>query len=191
MRFTFLTEQLAETVGKMWTNMNSFLVIALLCVIVQYNVIHAKRILFIANTPSYSHQVSYRSLCLALNKRGHEIVLVTTDPMSNSSLTNYTEINIHHLYNKNKYKTLHLPYKSVTKAAIALPFLSLEQFIWDANVVMSREVFNHPEMKKLYAADSNEHFDAVIVAQGNCPSMNAFAHRFKAPLIGKRNTRWI
>lgn len=164
--------------------MYMFLTIAFSCIIVQLDMIYAKRILFIANIPSYSHQISYRTLCLELNKRGHEIVSVTTDPIKNSSLTNYKEIDLRHIY------TLFMDnpefhYASLTQASLALPFLDVEQGMWLAGDIMSYEVFIHPEMKKLYAADSNEHFDAVIAAQGINSAMNAFAHRFKAPLIGK------
>lgn len=171
----------------MWAKMDTFLRVALLCVTVQHDVIHAKRILFITNVPSYSHQISYRSLSLELNKQGHEIVSVTTDPMRNSSLRNYTEIDLHQLYNVSLYKHYNLRYKSITDASVHLSYLGVEQLMWDISITFNSQVFKHPEMKKLYAADSNEHFDAVIVAQGIGPSLNAFAYRFKAPLIGKKN----
>ncbi|XP_014482331.1 PREDICTED: UDP-glucuronosyltransferase 2B18-like [Dinoponera quadriceps] len=166
----------------MWTKMDIFLVIALLYVIVQYNVIHAKRILFIASIPSYSHQISYRNIYLELNKRGHEIVLFTTDPVRNSSLTNYTEVDLSNFYVLPEYKTL--SYRSLTEASMNSSFLDVEHFAWDIGFITSNAVFKHPEIKKLYAADSNEHFDAVIIAQGHTAALNAFAYRFKAPLIG-------
>ncbi|TGZ49803.1 Ecdysteroid UDP-glucosyltransferase [Temnothorax longispinosus] len=131
------------------------------------------------------HQISYRALWLELHRRGHEIVSVTTDPINNSSLTNYTEIDLKYFYNHNfpEYKTL-LPYASVTKASLKLQLLEVERrMVWAALHILNREVFKKPEMKKLYAPGSNEHFDAVIVAQGPTVSMNAFAYRFNAPLI--------
>ncbi|XP_071637179.1 UDP-glycosyltransferase UGT5-like [Temnothorax longispinosus] len=174
----------------MWTKTCIAFIIAFLCVIVQYNVIYAKRILAISNFPSYSHQISYRALWLELHRRGHEIVSVTTDPINNSSLTNYTEIDLKYFYNHNfpEYKTL-LPYASVTKASLKLQLLEVERrMVWAALHILNREVFKKPEMKKLYAPGSNEHFDAVIVAQGPTVSMNAFAYRFNAPLIGISST---
>ncbi|EFN81471.1 Ecdysteroid UDP-glucosyltransferase [Harpegnathos saltator] len=65
-----------------------------------------------------------------------------------------------------------------------LPYLYQERILWEAANFMNYELFVHPEIKKLYAANSNEQFDAVIIEQGVNPSLNAFAYRFKAPLIG-------
>lgn len=175
------TVQFAEIIGRMWTKTYIVLTIVFLCVIVQYN---AKRILVIANYPSYSHQISYRGLCLELHRQGHEIVSVTTAPIKNSSLTNYTEIDLSYFRDGfPEFKTL--PYTTMTTASLKLQLLDVErQFIWSALHILGREIFKNPQMKKLYAADNNEHFDAVIVAQGPSLSLNAFAYRFNAPLIG-------
>lgn len=178
-----MTVLFADIVGRMWTKVCTFLII-IFCVIVQYNVTYAKRILVISNIPSYSHQISYRGLWLELHRQGHEIVSVTTNPIKNSSLTNYTEIDINYFYKGfPEYKSL--PYSTLTAAYLNLPFLEAERrIIWFVGHVLNQEVFKHPEMRKLYAADSNEHFDAVIVAQGPTISLNAFAYRFNTPLIG-------
>lgn len=53
------------------------------------------RILAIAPLPSYSHQVAFRPIWKQLSLRGHNVTVVTTDPINNPSLTNLTEINIH------------------------------------------------------------------------------------------------
>ncbi|KAL6435773.1 hypothetical protein ACFW04_005573 [Cataglyphis niger] len=171
-------------IGRMWSKMCLFLIYVFLCMIVQYDVTHAKRILVISNYPSYSHQIVYRSLCLELNKQGHEIVSVTTDPIKNSSLKNYREIDLNYFYKGfPEYKTLS-SFNNIIEASLQIKFLEVESIIWNAAHILNREVFKNPEMKKLYASDSNEHFDAVIVAQGPTVSLNAFAYRFNAPLIG-------
>jgi len=155
-------------------------------VIVEYNMTYAKRILVISSFPSYSHQISYRGLLLELHKQGHEIVSVTPNPIKNSSLINYTEIDLSYFY-KGFSELKSLPYNSVTTANLKLSLLEVERlFVWPILHVANREVFKNPEVKKLYAAGSNEHFDAVIVEQGPTISMNAFAYRFNAPLIGKK-----
>ncbi|XP_018401111.1 PREDICTED: UDP-glucuronosyltransferase 3A1-like [Cyphomyrmex costatus] len=168
----------------MWIKVYTFLIIAILYVIVQNNVTYAKRILVISNIPSYSHQICYRGLWLELHRQGHEIVSITTDPIKNSSLTNYTEIDINYFHKGfPEYKSL--PYSSLTTAYLNLPFLEAERnVIWFVGHILNQAVFKNSEMKKLYAVDSNEHFDAVIVAQGPTISLNAFAYRFNAPLIG-------
>lgn len=60
---------------------------------------HAKRILVIANYPSYSHQIVYRNLYLELNKQGYEIVFIITDLIKNFSLAYYREIDLKYFYN--------------------------------------------------------------------------------------------
>lgn len=164
-----------------------------MCGIVQYNLTHAKRILVIANYPSFSHQIVFRGLCLELNKQGYEIVMVTTDPIKNSSLKNYREIDLKYFYNGFPELKTELSFNSILEATLAqLPLLDVEEsFLWTATHFLNRKVFENPEMKKLYATDSNEHFDAVIVPQGPTQiSLNAFAYRFNAPLIGKKNMRY-
>lgn len=155
--------------------------------IMQYNVTHAKRILVISTYPSYSHQIVYRNLGLELNKQGYEIVSVTTDPIKNSSLKNYREIDLKYLYKSLPKYRMVSSYKNFIEASLQLKFLEVEESIWNLAHILNPEFFQHPEIKKLYASDSNEHFDAVIVSQGPASSLNAFAYRFNAPLIGKKN----
>lgn len=189
--FTFATKFI-KIIERMWSKICLFSIYAILYGIVQYNVTHAKRILVIANYPSYSHQIVYRNLCLELNKQGYEIVSVTTDPIKNSSLTNYREIDLKYFYKGfPEFKKI-IPFKNFFEAFLQLNLLDVEESIlWTAAHIVNREVFKNPEMKKLYATDSNEHFDAVIVAQGPTQiSLNAFAYRFNAPLIGKKNKRY-
>ncbi|XP_014616297.1 PREDICTED: UDP-glucuronosyltransferase 1-3-like isoform X1 [Polistes canadensis] len=48
----------------------------------------------------------------------------------------------------------------------------------------SKNVFDHPDFKKIYAPESNEKFDLVLVEAIVTPAIYAFGYRFKAPLIG-------
>ncbi|TGZ49800.1 Ecdysteroid UDP-glucosyltransferase [Temnothorax longispinosus] len=57
-----------------------------------------KHVQYIIPIPSYSHQICYHSLWIALSQRGHEVVLMTTDPINDPSLTNLTEINFQSNY---------------------------------------------------------------------------------------------
>lgn len=55
------------------------------------------RILVLVPTPSISHQVVFRPLTQELAKRGHEVVVLTTDPAfpKGQSPANLTEIDVH------------------------------------------------------------------------------------------------
>lgn len=62
-------------------------------------------ILAIVPTASFSHQIPFRPLWRALAKRGHNITLVTTDPMRDPTLKNVKEIDMSYGYeHMMKYK---------------------------------------------------------------------------------------
>ncbi|XP_049952313.1 UDP-glycosyltransferase UGT5-like isoform X1 [Schistocerca serialis cubense] len=53
----------------------------------------AARILGIIPTPSISHQTPFRLIALELARRGHQVTVVTTDPIR-EKIVNYTEIDV-------------------------------------------------------------------------------------------------
>lgn len=132
------------------------------------------RILGIVPTPSYSHQVTYRSLWAELSLRGHEVVVVTTDPMNNTTLTNLTEIDLHSAYDVwNKHDIINFMaenqmnlYKMMEKLAVAFTDVLDNQMA-------------HPKVQELY----NSTFD-VVLAELVFPSMCAFSKLYDCPCIG-------
>lgn len=182
MRTSVTIRQFVKNSERMWTK--KFLIFPMLCLIVRYNAIHAKRILVLAQIPSYSHQITYRSLCLELHKRGHEIVSITTNPIGKSFSANYTEISLNYFYKGFPEIKEIIPYGSMEQVSLNYPFLQEERYMWDAIHFLNEKTFENEEIKKLLS-DNNEHFDAVIIEQGSTVSMNALAYRFNAPLIGE------
>ena len=59
---------------------------------------YCARILGVVPIPSYSHQIVYRPIWRELSLRGHQVVVMTTDPMKDPALTNLTEIDWHFAY---------------------------------------------------------------------------------------------
>lgn len=53
---------------------------------------------------------------------------------------------------------------------------------------ITNKIFEHPEVKKLYAPDSKEKFDLIMIQMLSAPGLYAFAERFNAPVIGKSFT---
>ncbi|XP_046737948.1 UDP-glycosyltransferase UGT5-like [Diprion similis] len=137
----------------------------------------ASRILGVFPIPSMSHQSVFRGLTLALRERGHELVVVTTDPVNNPNLANYTEIDVNFLYgNFEDVNWIVNREKKVTSST----FESFsEQFHAQCEGILS-----HPELKKLYAPDSGEKFDLLLVEMFYHPSLYPLATRFQAPIIG-------
>ncbi|KAJ8959692.1 hypothetical protein NQ318_021883 [Aromia moschata] len=59
---------------------------------------YCANILGIMPTPSYSHQIVYTPLWKELSLRGHNVTVITTNPVRDPKLVNLTEIDIHFVY---------------------------------------------------------------------------------------------
>lgn len=171
-RKTFTTED-----DKMWKITCEMFIVLSLWFLLANNITSAERILVITPTPFYSHQIVYRSLCLALNKRGHELIVVTPHAIKDSTLNNYTEIDLSDLNSVVK--------QNYNKLVLQLPMVELIKYVWKLSHLASIQIFNDPKFKELYRHDSNEKFDAIILEPLAYPSLSAIAYRFNASLIGK------
>lgn len=136
------------------------------------------RILAVMPTPSYSHQIVFRPLWKELSRRGHQITLLTTDPMNDTTLTNITEINwnfAYHLWNtKHKFTRVMHEYQS-NFLKVAGIYLDMMHEIMDEELsnVHVQELINN----------KNENFDLVMVEYLH-PTMIAFSARYNCPFIG-------
>nr|XP_033333680.1 UDP-glucuronosyltransferase-like [Megalopta genalis] len=154
-----------------------FSVVALFCISQR---VQAARILAIVPTPSYSHQIPYRRLWLELHKRGHEIVLVTSNPIPNMNSKTFQQIDISEGYNLvNDINFIQLRFDNVDW----IEFLDENMFY--LSDYMTTTVLNHTDMKPIYAPNSDRKFDVVMVEMQISPTFYAFAHKFDAPLIGR------
>lgn len=135
------------------------------------------RILGIGSSPSYSHQIAFQPLWKELSLRGHQMVVITTDPLNDPSLTNLTEINVHDM----AYEVWH----GIIKGKLEkndLNLYSTLSLLFEGLHEASKVELDHPEVKSLID-NKTESFDLVIVEFLN-PVMFAFAERFKCPFIG-------
>ncbi|KAF2893560.1 hypothetical protein ILUMI_12614 [Ignelater luminosus] len=151
--------------------------IVFLIVYVIFNIlkIDGAKILGIALTPSFSHQVAFRPLWSELSLRGHQLVVITTDPMNDASLTNLTEIDLqasYEIFNKEMIPVMNRPEKA-DKMFEALA----------ASVTkMVDEQLGYPEVQKLIE-NKSENFD-LIIAEVAVPFAIMYSERFKCPYIG-------
>ncbi|KAF2893561.1 hypothetical protein ILUMI_12615, partial [Ignelater luminosus] len=136
--------------------------------------INGARILGVIPTPSFSHQVPFRPLWKELSLRGHQLLVLTTDPMNESLLTNLTEIDLHSSYeiwNKDMIPAMNNP-KDVK---------SMFDIMVNAQIEVGEQLLNHPEVQKLSKSE-NEHFDLVL-AELCVPPAIAFSEKFRCPYI--------
>lgn len=136
------------------------------------------RILAVFPTPSKSHQIVFQPLTQELAKRGHEVVVITTDPAftKESAPKNLREINLHDLsYNITKSgcevfisgKKKHLN-EQVQLVLQVLPNVIKHQFLSD-------------EVQSLIK-DNSVTFDLLIVELLTRPAL-AYSHIYKVPVI--------
>ncbi|CAD1475738.1 unnamed protein product, partial [Heterotrigona itama] len=153
-----------------------FFVLCVLCVAKQSE---CYKILAIIATPSYSHQIPFRRLWLELHNRGHEILLVTTDPIPNINSTNFTQIDV-----SQSYKI----FRALNLIEMKLNGDSWLQIIENYGIPITLDcaenVFNNTEFKKVYAPDSDAKFDILLTEYQYGPAIVGLAHRFNVPIIG-------
>ncbi|XP_073968294.1 UDP-glycosyltransferase UGT4-like [Bombus fervidus] len=149
-----------------------------LCVLYIAKQSECYKILAIVPTPSYSHQIPYRRLWLELHKRGHEIVLATSDPIPNIKSPNFTQIDI-----SQSYGTI----KSLDFVRMRFEgkrwLYFMENEMLPMSKVFAETVLNSTELRKLYAPESNATFDVYLTEFLFAPATYAFAHRFNVPMI--------
>lgn len=135
----------------------------------------AARILAVVPMPSYSHQLAYRPLWKELSLRGHQVVLLTTDPINNPSLTNLTEIDMH-----GSYKLLsEVNFNDIFILSEQFAPFTMMQKLVDFGLALQDYQFRLEDVQNLIR---NGKFDLVI-AEFLVPSSISFGEWFDCPII--------
>ncbi|KAK9746316.1 UDP-glucoronosyl and UDP-glucosyl transferase [Popillia japonica] len=137
----------------------------------------ASKILFIASTPSHSHQVVFQPIWKELSLRGHQVTVITPSPLKDPQLTNLTEIDVNFTYGllEQKYKT------SETMNELKDEPLKFGKFFAQLLSWINEDELSDPQVQRLIQ-DPDAEFDLVIV-EFLLPTMIAFGHRFNCPVI--------
>lgn len=153
--------------------MNKILVLILTVFTIVQNV-HSARILCIIGNPSYSHQVFFQPLWRELAIRGHDVVVITSDP-TNEKLPNFKEINTHETY---------ASFKKAMDMLINGTFVDLMfKTDWAERVLeMMNQTVGLPQVQELIH-DKSQHFDLLIVEHMLSPFF-AFKKKYNCPVIG-------
>lgn len=135
---------------------NQVVLLPLFLTIVNVYFAKSAKILGIVAMPSYSHQVVFRPLWRELSLRGHQVTVLTTDPMKDPALKNLTEVDLHYSYD-------------IVQQHDAVNYVANHKYeIWKIinKTEMSEAIvtyqMSHPEVARLIH-DENEHFDLVLV----------------------------
>ncbi|XP_019875119.2 UDP-glucosyltransferase 2 isoform X4 [Aethina tumida] len=145
------------------------------CVMCVLQVCESANILGVIPTPSYSHHVSFQPVWRELSLRGHNVTIITANPMNDHELTNLTEIDISNIYEcVERYKVWEL----MSGKNILSSLNTLFKFIYDFVEV----IFTNPRVQTLIK-DPNVKFDLVFY-EASAPVCLALAHKYKCPAIG-------
>ncbi|KAJ8910831.1 hypothetical protein NQ315_015566 [Exocentrus adspersus] len=154
--------------------MNAFL--AFLAAVPILN-IECARILGVIPVASYSHQVPFQPLWKELSLREHQVTLMTTNPVKNTSLTNLTEIDLsftYEIYDKYNFTGI---ISDDSKSFMEM-FKTIKVMLEEAGDYQ----FQHPQVQNLIH-NKEVTFDLVIV-EAQLPGMMTFSWRFNCPMIG-------
>lgn len=149
----------------------------LLFIINSIGCISCAKILGIVGMPSYSHQVAFRQLWKELSQRGHQVTVMTTDPMEDHTLTNLTEINWNDSYDIIKQHDV-ISYMAEHKLQFWKIFEKFDDMTYD----LLEYQMAHPEVKKLLQ-DKTISFDVVLMEMFFIPHAG-FSVKFNCPYIG-------
>nr|XP_034195551.1 2-hydroxyacylsphingosine 1-beta-galactosyltransferase-like [Osmia lignaria] len=142
------------------------------------NQVTCERILIITQAPFYSHESVMRSLGLALHKRGHEIVMITSFPTKNLSLINFTEIDFSENYDRSLNFKFHddiFNYPSI---------MGINMHIKNYLYNFTRYFFEHPDVQKIYRKNSKEKIDLIIAESAYSHGVFYVARVLNIPVIG-------
>lgn len=152
--------------------MNNSIKIVLL-VFLSVNYVRGAKILCVFNLPSVSHQVVFQPIWKELSLRGHEVTVITPNPLKDPALTNLTEIDLSHLYNRNK--------EAASGLSMGQTHWYMTKMIFDSTPYMAESLFTEKEVQ-LLINDTSLNFD-VVLAEYAIAFTGVFAARFKCPLI--------
>lgn len=151
-----------------------FVVLSVLCV----SNIESARILAVYPFASISHQVVFRPLTTELAKRGHELIVITTDPIEKDKLPkNVKEIDASYVYTVLRESMQ----KISTKRGVKIPAASLSKHSISTIAKMANATLSVPEVKTLIN-DPEEKFD-LIITESMFQLPTALAKVFNTPLI--------
>ena len=133
--------------------------------------IHSANILGVFMYPSPSHQVVFQQIWQELSLRGHQVTVVTPNPLNNSTLTNLTEISVNFIYDE---------VASFIYEDHSSPYKATETYYNTLHLIAWKEL-NSPQFQKLIR-DQTKSYDLILIEYVH-PVMYALMHRFQAPVI--------
>ncbi|KAJ8893343.1 hypothetical protein PR048_005934 [Dryococelus australis] len=137
------------------------------------------RILGVFPVPSLSHQVVYRALMTELASRGHELVVITPEPIRDPAPANYTQIDVSFMFDfyRKQFNFASMKLDRMSQYDVIVALLGVGERLCEM-------LLDHKPVTELISPNSMVHFDLVFVEWLDMLSLYSFAHKFSAPMIG-------
>lgn len=152
-------------------------VLLLLLTIVPVLQTECARILGVIPIASYSHQIPFQPFWRELSLRGHQVTVMTTNPINDPTLANLTEIDLsftYEIYRKHNFTEF--------VSDDGKSFMEMAELLKSMLNEAGDFQFRHPQVRNLIR-DEDARFD-VVIAEAQLPGMMAFSWRFDCPMIG-------
>ncbi|CAG9860312.1 unnamed protein product [Phyllotreta striolata] len=139
---------------------------------------NCSRIFAVFMFPSVSHQVIFQPIWKELSLRGHQVTVVTPNPLKDQSLTNLTEIDISFTY---KLPEIVGVLNSVgQKPTLVQKMLS----IFELNMLVFESEMKSQAIQEIIQRQ-NDKYDLVLLQYSHFANvMLPFAYKFNAPAVG-------
>lgn len=147
--------------------------LSLFLILLVYNVDSAK-ILGVSTIASVSHQIVFQPIWRELSLRGHEVTVLSTNPLNDPSLANLTEIDLSFMYKVTE------SFKGDLSKGMD-HWKLIERFGTTFTKIRAK-IFSSEAVQDLIKDDSKSY--DVVIAEMMDPTTYAFAAKFKCPIIG-------
>lgn len=142
--------------------------------VLSHHNVECAKILGVFNVPSVSHQMVFQAIWKELSLRGHNVTIMSPNPIKDPSLVNLTEIDLSYLY-RNVDRFRQQMSQSMDQWSISRMISAyLESVVED--LFQSEEVIS-------VVKNNDTKFDLVLI-EAVTPALYAFAAKFQCPLIG-------
>ncbi|XP_052752719.1 UDP-glucosyltransferase 2-like isoform X1 [Galleria mellonella] len=158
-------------------NIYSLYIYLIFCVVVKND---AARILGYFPTPSISHQVVFQTLMLELAKRGHDVTVITTDPISPKTKfhSNLTEVDLHDLSYSIWREAV---YSDETTTGKKSDIINQVRVLYNLVTDISEQQINSKQVQRIIQS-KKEKFDLIFIESLWRPGLG-LAYIFNAPII--------
>ncbi|XP_066998723.2 UDP-glucosyltransferase 2 [Anabrus simplex] len=150
------------------------LVASLLLVLTFLSCSHGARILGIFPIPSISHQLPYQAVMKALAARGHQVTVISPDPLK-EPVANYTDIDL-----SESYAVMRTFLASTVTGDMPLPSI-LDHWI-DISTKIADFQLSTPQMQEFMKSRDNK-FDMIIMEKIMLQSFYGLVHHLGSPPV--------